>query len=234
MELKENALIVSDIHYHPRYRRDFLNLLSELESSPPPQLILLGDIFDLLFGEVDWTISLNRDVIERLDKLGKKIEITYFEGNHDFNLGNIFNNIHIVPISKQPMRLRSGDIDIFLAHGDFQEGGIFYFYRRVIENRYLLKFLNWIDTKLGNIIIKHIEKREEQKEKCYQRGKADIRFQKERGIYIYGHFHQNRGIQIGDSLYLLLSSFACNKSSFVVKLKRHGICLKKYEFKDFE
>ena len=234
MELKENAVIVADIHYHPRYRREFLTLLSELENSPPPQLILLGDIFDLLFGEVDWTISLNRDVIERLDKLGQKIEIIYFEGNHDFNLKTLFNHIHIVPISKQPMRLKGRGIDIFLAHGDFQEGGIFYFYRRTIENRYLLKFLNWIDTKLGNIIIRNIEKREEQKKKCYQRGKADIRFQKEKGIYIYGHFHQNRGIQRGDSLYLLLPPFTCNQSSFVVKLKRHGICLEKYEFKDSE
>jgi UDP-2,3-diacylglucosamine hydrolase len=238
MELLQNAIIVADVHYSKNYRReDFEELLLKLELSPPPQLILLGDIFDLLFGDVEYTVTENREVIERIDLLGEKCEVLYFEGNHDFNLSNLFKNVKIFPLSQQPIEMKFGDKKVLIAHGDYRGKSSFLIYRKLIEKRWLLKILNKLDILLKQKIIKEIEESQKRKRKCYKiKGFKDI-IEKElvgtnSDYFIEGHYHQGYGFNIGNMGYFNLPSFACNQSCFIVKSKQKRLLYKNINLKD--
>jgi len=87
VKIQEGALLIADSHY-PHHGDSFFKLLQKLESEEIkiPQLFLMGDNFDLLFGHNDYIQTFSAEAIELLQKLSQKIEIHYFEGNHDFCL----------------------------------------------------------------------------------------------------------------------------------------------------
>ncbi|MDQ7069043.1 MAG: hypothetical protein Q9M40_14350 [Sulfurimonas sp.] len=64
IELQEGALLISDAHYSSS-RPELLSLIKDIHSKkiPTTQLILMGDIFDALFGEVPTTQEKNREMI---------------------------------------------------------------------------------------------------------------------------------------------------------------------------
>ena len=64
-----------------------------------PQLILMGDIFDLLIYEIKATHSFAKPYIKILEDISDKTEVLYLEGNHDFNLANFFFFLLIVKIN---------------------------------------------------------------------------------------------------------------------------------------
>lgn len=237
--LKENAIIVADVHYDIEYRKDdFENLISKLEKNPPPQLILLGDIFDLLFGNVKYTKIRNSQMIQRIDDLHNRVEIIYFEGNHDFNLKSIFKNIKIIPIYQQPFLMKWQNYDILFSHGDYSIKGFFYFYRRFIGNSYVLKTLNLIDILVQNRLIKYLEKNQRKKRKCYkiERFKDIIELKLKNiqsNFFIDGHYHQGKRFNINNINYINTFSFACNQTYFIVKSKDNSIFFKSISLKDF-
>ena len=239
MILKENAVLIADVHYDIKYRRDdFENLVLKLEKNPPPQLILLGDIFDLLFGGVKYTENQNSEMIKKIDNLGKKTEIIYFEGNHDFNLKNLFSNIQIIQISKQPIKMRFRDLNILISHGDYSVQGFFHFYRRSIEKSTILNSLNFLDSKIGNRIIRKLEANQRKKRKCYKIEKfKDIIKTKledvDSNLFIDGHYHQGSRFTINNIGYINLFSFACNQTCFIVKSKHNSIFFENIRLKDF-
>lgn len=238
MNLKIGSLIISDVHYDPVYRKDeFLDLIRKVEVKPPSQIILLGDIFDLLFGEIEYTIDRNREMIEKIDKLGKITEVIYFEGNHDFNLKKLFTYVKVVPISQQPMKFNFNRETILISHGDFSVKGVFFLYRRFIEKSFILFLLNYIDRLFDNSIIKSIERKQRQKDKCYKiDGFKDIIKDKLKSIdcelFIEGHYHQGLVFTMDNKRYINLPSFACNQSCFIVKSKQNSIFFENISLKD--
>ena len=239
MQIYENSILISDVHYDSEYRKqDFENFLQFIEKNPPPQLIFFGDIFDLLFGNIEYLESKNQKIIQKLNFLGSKFEIIYLEGNHDFNLKSVFPNLKIIPISQQPFPMRFGKQKILISHGDFSVKGFFYFYRRFIQNSFLLKSLNFIDKLIGNKIILSLEFNQKKKQKCYEISKfKDIIKTKLKNIscdtFIDGHYHQGTRFQINNINYINLFSFACNQIYFIVKLKHNSIYIKNMSLKDF-
>ena len=89
--IKEQALFIADSHY-PHHGDAFLDLLKKLEHGvlKTTQLFLMGDNFDLLFGHNDYIQTFSKEAIDHLQTLSQKIEIYYFEGNHDFCLKEVF------------------------------------------------------------------------------------------------------------------------------------------------
>ncbi|MDD3500578.1 MAG: UDP-2,3-diacylglucosamine diphosphatase, partial [Sulfurovum sp.] len=77
-EIKENAIFIADSHY-PHHGDEFLTLLQKIESGElqPPQIFLMGDNFDLLFGYNDYIQTFSREAIVLLRKLSKEIECVY-------------------------------------------------------------------------------------------------------------------------------------------------------------
>ncbi|HHB95142.1 MAG TPA: UDP-2,3-diacylglucosamine diphosphatase, partial [Campylobacterales bacterium] len=73
-EIKESALFIADAHY-PNYGDEFVEILKKIKSEEIkiPQLFLMGDIFDLLFGYNEYIKSFSQEAIELLKELSKTL-----------------------------------------------------------------------------------------------------------------------------------------------------------------
>ena len=210
-EIKEGALFVADAHY-PHHGDEFMQLLKELETGVivAPQLFLMGDIFDLLFGYNDYILTFCNEAISTLQKLSQKIEIHYFEGNHDFCLKYIFPNINVYSRDEQPIIMKLGSKRVALSHGDKYETGFAYgLYCKLLRNKITLNLLkpfekniiNYQMDKLPSKIICRKMSDFEQKAKAITSNYKDV------DIVIEGHFHQAASI----GKYISLPSLACQK-----------------------
>jgi len=224
IELREGAVFVADVHYHVGVREEFEQFLREFDAD---QLVLMGDIFDLLVGEVEYTIKQNQKIIDLLNDLSQKIPIIYIEGNHDFNLERLFPDIIVVPIAKQPILCRYESKIIALSHGDKFGKKSYKLYTRIIRDRVFLHILNTIDKLKSNFISKKILKKQKNKKFC-KKSKDFEEFAKQK-LKIYditlnrfdliceGHYHIDREFLLGEKRYKIFASFACDGSYYRLK-----------------
>ena len=228
IKLKVGAVFISDVHYSKNYRKEaFEDFLAEMEKKLPPQIIFFGDVFELLFGKVDYTISQNIQIISKINNLAKKIEIIYLEGNHDFNLKNIFQNILIIPNHRQPVKTVFDDEVFLLAHGDIYISKSFAIYRRLIQSTFILTIFNIFDKLIGNLIIKKLDLLQKKKAKCFKafqfekvaKNRIDIFLNNYNNFnyIVEGHFHQNYKITYKNINYLNLPAFGCNKKYYILE-----------------
>jgi len=215
--LKEGALFIADAHY-PHHGDELLHLLQKLESGTivTPQLFLMGDIFDLLFGYNAYIQHFTIDAITLLQDLSQKIEIHYFEGNHDFLLKPIFKNINIYSRAIQPLYFDLNGKNIGLAHGDkYALGRMYNLYCVMLRNRWLIRALSPLDK----LIIDDRISRLKQKNICSSMKDFECRAREITASYsgadliIEGHYHQGKRV----GRYLSLPSLACQKQVATVK-----------------
>lgn len=210
--IKEDALFIADAHY-PHHGDKFLTILHDLanQKQQTPQLFLMGDIFDLLFGYNNYIQTFSHDAITLLQTLSESMEIHYFEGNHDFCLQTLFPLIHVYPRKEQPTHFRLGTQDVYLSHGDRYETGRGYeLYTRILRNRLTLSLLKPFEKPIIHAQIRQLK----QKNICKPLENFESKVEKIRQHYpkeslvIEGHFHQ--GIQKEN--YFSLPSLVCQKA----------------------
>ena len=207
MFLKKGAILIADAHY-PNHNKSLLDILVGLDSGKLncPQLILMGDIFDLLVGNSSHLKKLFKTEIELIDRLAKKIEVIYIEGNHDFNLKPLFKNVKIFTIEQQPAIFKFGEKRAALSHGDRFEMSLSYkIYTKLIRNPIILKLLPEFiaKNKLASMKNKHICK----KIKNFDNLAKKIAKNYRADIVIEGHYHQ--GVVVEN--YISLASLACSE-----------------------
>jgi UDP-2,3-diacylglucosamine hydrolase len=224
IEIKEGAFVVSDAHYS-HLRPELFSLLQEIHSGilKPTQLILMGDIFDALFGYVTTTCKNNARMIEFINDISKKIEVIYLEGNHDFNLQKVFPLANVFSINEQPVICSFGSKKIALAHGDFDGDFGYQLYTSLIRNKAIVIMLNLIDKLSYHTILKEIDAHLGKKDDCkefvgFRDFIARRSLQKyECDYFVEGHFHQNISFDLEKFHYINLGAFACNQRYFIVK-----------------
>jgi len=215
-KIKENALFIADAHY-PHYGDEFLEILKKIENKEikTPQLFLMGDIFDLLFGYNEYIKSFSQEAIELLNKLSNSIEIHYIEGNHDFCLEEVFPKIRVYSYQQQPIHFILDNQNIFISHGDrYKTGLIYQLYTKTLRNRTTLTILKPFEKKIINHRIDRLKKKKICRDfKGYREAfdKIISNYPKNSTI-IEGHFHQ--GIIYKN--YISLPSLACQKQIGVV------------------
>lgn len=216
-QLKEHALFVADAHY-PHHGEEFLTLLKHLENGTiqTPQLFLMGDIFDLLFGHNNYIKRFSIEGIERLNRLSQKLEIVYLEGNHDFCLKELFPHINVYNYKEQPVHYQLNNKDIYLAHGDKYQTSLGYkLYTKLLRNKTALTLLRPLEKK----IIDYRMEKLKQKNICgdfidfEKRVENILQDYPQNALVIEGHFHQ--GIQ--HKQYISLPSLACQKEVGVIE-----------------
>lgn len=224
IEIQEGAFVISDAHYSP-LRPQLLQLIKDIESKKlePTQLILMGDIFDALFGSIVHTCKMNEEMIRLINSISRRIEVIYLEGNHDFNLTKIFPHVRIFTIANQPVLCSYKSKKIYLAHGDFDGVFSYKLYTALIRNRVILLILQVIDNIFNNAILKNIDQHLDKKDDC----KEFIGFKEfitkrladrfDCDYFIEGHFHQNVAFDVKSYHYVNLAAFACNQRYFIVK-----------------
>jgi len=233
-EIKEGAFVISDAHYSS-YRPELKSLFEEIDSGvlKPSQLILMGDIFDTLFGPITYTLHVNQLMIDLVNSIAQKIEVIYLEGNHDFCLDNVFLNVKIYPLASQPLSCQYNDKKILLAHGDFSEDLGYKIYTSLIRNRFILTCLKYIDLLGNHIILRKLDTYLQKKEDCnyfegfkkYITTRLAKRFSNSCDYFIEGHFHQNRSFKVGNFTYINLAAFACNQRYFIVQSSQEELVL---------
>ena len=217
IEIKENALFIADSHY-PHHGDTFLKLLQKLDNNeiPTPQLFLMGDNFDLLFGYNDYIQTFSSEAIELLQKLSTNIDIHYFEGNHDFCLKELFPDIKVYSRDEQPILFILDQKKVAISHGDKYITGFGYdLYCKVLRNKTLLTLLkpfekSIIDDRMGKLSQKNI---------CHTFENFDKRVEQILEHYhnvdlvIEGHFHQAKHLD----KYISLPSLACQGEVAVIE-----------------
>ncbi|WP_201352765.1 UDP-2,3-diacylglucosamine diphosphatase [Hydrogenimonas urashimensis] len=235
--LKPGAWFIADAHYASYQPRLYDFLASVKESDLPSQLVLMGDIFDLLFGDAPNSIEPNRKMVDLLKRISLRTEILYLEGNHDFGLKRIFADaIRIVERQKQPLILSVEGRTVALHHGDILQGLGYEIYTAWIRHPWVNRALNLIDTLTGGKIIGWLEDYNRKKKPCYRIGDFEKRTRKRLetlqkryrfDIWIDGHFHQNVRLNYGDIDYINLPAFACDGSYTIMKTDAEGLAFEK-------
>lgn len=207
--IQEQAIFIADSHY-PHHGDAFLTLLKKLESGEiqTPQLFLLGDNFDLLFGYNDYIQTFSKEAITLLQTLSKKLEIHYFEGNHDFCLQELFPDIMVYSREEQPIHFTSNEKSIAISHGDKYATGFLYdLYCKILRNKKTLTFLKPFEK----MIIDHRMNKLSQKHICFnfvgfeKRVDEILEHYNDVDVVIEGHFHQCKTV----GKYVSLPSLAC-------------------------
>ena len=217
IEIKENALFIADSHY-PHHGNEFLTLLQKIDNEEIKtlQLFLMGDNFDLLFGYNDYIQTFSAEAIGLLQKLSQKIEIHYFEGNHDFCLKELFPNINVYSREEQPIMFTLDEKKVAISHGDKYETGFGYdLYCKVVRNKTILTVLKPFEK----AIIDDRMKKLSQKNICHtfhgfkQRVEEILEQYTDAEMVIEGHFHQAKVF----GKYISLPSLACQGQVAVVR-----------------
>lgn len=224
IEIKEGAFIVGDAHYS-HSRPQFLHFLKSIASDElkPTQLILMGDIFDALFGEIPYTQKKNEEAIKLLNEISIKKEVVYLEGNHDFNLKEIFPYAKVFPISSQPILCRFKNRSVMLAHGDIESPLKYKIYTLFIRSVFVLRVLKIFDLLSKHAILKKLDLYLDKKDDCKEFVGFEKYILKRIGekygcdYFIEGHFHQNKTLKFKKFIYFNLAAFACNQRYFIVK-----------------
>ncbi|MCZ6156409.1 UDP-2,3-diacylglucosamine diphosphatase [Campylobacter ureolyticus] len=235
-KLLENAIFIGDCHEN-KNKHFFFNFLKFLDEKNPkiPQIFLMGDIFDFLTN-TDFVKKFYEKEIGLLNKLSKKYEIYYLEGNHDFNLSKIFKNIKVFKNSAQPVFFTDEfNHKIALAHGD-----IFlpFFTQKILlflRNKVFLNIMNLIDKILYYKISKAILKSQENKILYKKFINFDKYIEKKLLNYnadyvIEGHYHQDVFFKFEKKNYFNLNSFAVEPKAYKVKFENKNLILKPFEY----
>lgn len=223
MTILDGAIFIADAHENNK-RREFLKLIKSFNNGilpTPPQIFLVGDIFDYL-SCTSYSQIVYKEWIDELNLLAKKTQIYYFEGNHDFNLSSIFNQINIYPLSSQPVIFDLNNKKVAIAHGDIYLGFFTQTSLKILRNSTFLKIMNFVDWIFKFKITKKILSSQENKELSYKISNFKELIAKKIDNYksdmvIEGHYHQGVKFQINTKDYINLPCFASERSYFIVK-----------------
>ena len=218
LKLLEGALFISDAHYSFKHK-ELLDFLKAIRSQKiqTPQLIFMGDIFDLLFGGIAKTVERNQEVVDLINTLSDNIEILYLEGNHDFNLTSIFPGVKVFSIKQQPVLYDYKGKNVALAHGDFDAPFGYRLYTAIIRNPFVLKTLSFFNTTGKQFILNALDAKLARKDDCQKMHTFEIYIRKHLSkqkldvyaLFIEGHHHQDLSFEIDGCTYVNLPAFAC-------------------------
>jgi len=217
IEIQDKALFIADSHY-PHHGSEFLTILQQIDKKTinPTQLFLMGDNFDLLFGYNDYIQTFSKDAIELLQKISLKLDIYYFEGNHDFCLKNIFTNIKIYSREEQPIVFTLNSKKVALSHGDKFVTNLGYnLYSKLVRNKFLITSLRPWEKSIINDRMNKLSKKTicNSFETLDKRVEKILKYYKDVELVIEGHFHQGKVV----GKYISLPSLACQGEVGVVE-----------------
>ncbi|MGP1485184.1 MAG: UDP-2,3-diacylglucosamine diphosphatase [Campylobacter sp.] len=233
--IKNGAVFIADAHENANRNSFnlFLNLIKS-EEIRPTQLFLMGDMFDFIASQTDFFVDFFKKEIELLNELAEKIDIYYFEGNHDYNLSSLLKNIKIYPINSQPAMFKTlfGD-SVAIAHGDMFLPFFTKYSLLFLRTNFFLKTINFVDNVLNNKISKLILAKLADKKLDYEIENFEKIAKKRCSFYnakivIEGHFHQGKSFEFispKKQFYINISSFACKQRFFIVKYDKQKFSL---------
>lgn len=235
LQIAKDAVFIADSHWSSVNPA----LLETLQNIQASQVFLMGDISQVLVGNLRSSKKSNASLLESLQALSQRTQVFWFEGNHDFALNALnMGQIVFIPRCQQPLRAQFGEKRVSLAHGDLFLDKKYELYIRVLNSCFghkVLKFLDWLtfgnlyqllERKILKKRIYAFDERRDCEEFCKKRVSSYMSFFKKTSqelphIIIEGHFHLNKSMLIQEHtreiLYICLPSFYISQSVFALQ-----------------
>ena len=200
----DRAIFLADAHLNQEgiQSRNFLALAEQAAEEKIP-LFLLGDVFDLWFGNPALTFTFQKPIVEYLRELRREgLRLYYVEGNRDFYLKRDHEGTTFDVVSEGDLQAAVGGKRLHLSHGDTVNRAdfVYRFWRGISKSRLanetvahlppsiILPMADWIERnfKRSNRRYKGSFPERECREYAMRRFREGIDF------VILGHFHQER------------------------------------------
>ena len=200
----DRAIFLADAHLNQDdlHSRNFLALINGAAAEKVP-LFLLGDVFDLWFGNPGLTFAFQKPIVERLRQLrGEGLRIYYVEGNRDFYLKRDHEGTTFDVVSEGGMQAAVVEKRLYLTHGDTVNRADFTyrFWKGISKSRLANEAVAHLPP---SIILPMAERIERNLKRSNRRHKGTFPerecrefamglFRKGVDFVILGHFHQER------------------------------------------
>lgn len=201
LEIKNDAIFIADSHTQTssQNRRDSLILALQRmcdSNAIPSQIFLLGDISNILVGNVNSSVKSNKALIDAIDSLSKRAQIIYFEGNHDFNLGGILPSVRKIPRKNQPLLAKFGKKRVLIAHGDIFLNKKYEIYIKMLSAKWTCKMLQMVDFATFGRLYNFIEKKVQSKKIRFLRESNAICALVQSRIQNYKNYIDSQNLQV--------------------------------------
>jgi len=200
----DRAIFLADAHLNQDdiHSRNFLALADRAAAEKVP-LFLLGDVFDLWFGNPALTFAFQKPIIEGLRRLrGEGLRICYVEGNRDFYLKRDHEGTTFDVVSEGEMHAAVGEKRLFLSHGDTVNRAdfVYRFWKRISKSRFANEAVAHLPPSVILPMADWIERNFKRSNRRYRgsfperecREYAMRLFREGVDFLILGHFHQER------------------------------------------
>ena len=200
----DRAVFLADAHLNQDdiHSRNFLALADTAAEEKVP-LFLLGDMFDLWFGDPGLTFDFQKPIVERLRMLrGEGLRIYYVEGNRDFYLKREHEGTTFDIVSAGDMHAAVGERRLYLSHGDTVNRADFTyrFWKGISKSRLANKAVARMPPSIVLPMADRIERNLKRSNRRHRgtfperesRDYAMRLFRKGIDFVILGHFHQER------------------------------------------
>lgn len=117
-----DAVFASDMHLsaaHPATTAAFLQFVATHVAGRADRFFVGGDLFEYWAGDDDADDPLGNVIADSLAALARSgTQVAFMAGNRDFLLGDAFAARAGLTLLADPYRIRIGDADLLLSHGD--------------------------------------------------------------------------------------------------------------------
>ena len=189
----------------------------DLVESDGKQLFILGDLFDFWFEYRTVIPKGYHRVLAKLSELVEKgIEINYLAGNHDFWLGNFFEEDIGMHVFAEPFGVTIGNAKFFLHHGDglARKDLGYRIMKKILRNRLNIKLYSLLHPDLGIGLARFSSRKSRNHTSQKDFGEVDgmLSFAAKKiaegfQYVVMGHNHQPVYENVGDGFYVNLGDW---------------------------
>jgi len=200
----DRAIFLADAHMSQNdiHSRTFLALADRATEQKVP-LFLLGDVFDLWFGNPKLTFPFQKPIVEHLRGLRREgLRLYYVEGNRDFYLKPEHDGTTFDVVSEGEMHATVGEKRLVLTHGDTVNRAdfVYRFWKGISKSRLANKTVAHLPSSIILPMADWIERNFKRSNRRYKgsfperecRDYAMRLFREGVDFVILGHFHQER------------------------------------------
>jgi len=176
-QTEKDWIFVSDAHLSGREPEEIAFFLKFLNSEKErmSHLVILGDLFEFLFGfkknpasGEGFPFVKYLPILEGFQRLYRQgIRIKYFEGNHDFFLHSFFSDRFGMEVEVFPEGHEEfiGGKRVYIAHGDLSNPKLWTYraFRRILKNRWTYGLIETVGPKFSHRIARWLSQRSYQK-----------------------------------------------------------------------
>lgn len=212
-------IFISDIHLgidhasaYPNRKQELLQKLASWRAEGITHLFLMGDIFEFWMEYNDFIPKGDFDFLCEIQQMiHAGIEVHYYAGNHDFNLGQFFEKQMGMHVSHEPACVELQGRKIVLLHGDGMAASDskYRFAKKIITHPCSNFLFKLIHPDWGMALARFVGQTSRDQHEYgpvkwdeYEAAAVELMNEFEADVCINGHIHVDRYQELGTQLYL--------------------------------